>query len=55
MDDGEIIDPTSNQWRQKNIVYLKERKKIYTPQEYLELCNKYPIENANKYLDNYQS
>ncbi len=54
MYDGEIIDPTSSQWGHKNIVYLKQKRKIYTPQEYLELCHNYPITNANKYLGNYE-
>jgi len=54
MDDGGIIDPTSNQWGYKNIVYLKGKRKTYTPQEYLELCHKYPTTNANKYLGNYK-
>ena len=54
MDDGEIIDPTSNQWGIKNIVYLRQKRKEYAPKEYLELCDKHPIENASKYLGNYE-
>jgi len=54
MDNGEIVDPTSNQWGIKGIIYLKQKRKEYTPNEYLELCEKYPEENISRYLGNYE-
>lgn len=48
--EGEIIDPTKSQWGiNSEIIYLPKRKE-YTPQEYLSLCEEHPIEDANKYF-----
>ena len=54
MYDGEKVDPTKNQWGIKNIIYLKEKRKEYTPQEYLSLCENYPEENYSRYLGDYE-
>lgn len=54
MNDGEIIDRTKDQWGIKNIIYLKTKRKIYSPIEYLKLCDKFPIENSSKYLGDFQ-
>lgn len=53
MHDGEIIDQTAGQWGIKNIIYLKYKRKEYSPKNYLALCMKHPITNSSKYLGNY--
>ena len=47
---GEIIDPTNIQWGidVKDIEYLSNNRKTYSPEQYLQLCKKYPA-NESKY------
>jgi hypothetical protein len=49
--DGEIIDPTKDQWGIKNISYLNQKRKEYSPLEYLNLCKKYPVEDKEKFFN----
>ena len=52
--DGKIIDPTRTQWgsKQEWMIYLKNKQKRYTPEQYLSLCEKYPIQEKDikKYI-----
>ena len=50
LNNGKILDPTQKQWSIENIVYLNNRRKEYSPQKYLELCDKYPEQNTERFL-----
>ena len=51
-DDGSILDPTKDQWGLQGIEYLNKGRTEYSPEEYLNLCKKYPIENRKDYFHN---
>lgn len=50
MNNGKTLDPTKGQWGLKNIIYLTNKRKIYSPDKYLSLCEQHPVENPNKFL-----
>lgn len=53
LSDGTKIDKTIDQFEiwnvdREDIEYLQSKRKEYSPQQYLELCQKFPIENLRK-------
>ena len=50
MFDGKIIDPTKNQWGIKDIIYLSEGRRKYSPEQYLSLCQQFPSD-TDKYFE----
>lgn len=46
--DGSIIDPTLDQWKIKDPIYIQSRQARYTPGAYLDLCNEYPTSDKIK-------